>query len=166
MTPRPLPHTAGWPWICAMFFVLPAIPSSSQSVAENVDLPADAAASVLRLPRHVTPEAKAAIDRGLAYLARVQDRQGSWSNRGGYGAYPVAMTALAHLALLMDGNTTTQGRYAPQVDRATRFLMSSATPSGLIARGGVESRPMYGHGFTLLTLGQLYGMSEDARRAE
>lgn len=166
MALRIRPEATGLLWICAAFVALLAIPSSGQTVVEDANVETDAAASVSRLPKHVTPDTKTAIDRGLAYLARVQDRQGSWSNRGGYGAYPVAMTALAHLALLMDGNTTTQGRYAPQVDRATRFLVSSSTPSGLIARGDVESRPMYGHGFSLLTLGQLYGMTEDVRRAE
>ncbi|MCH7992882.1 MAG: terpene cyclase/mutase family protein [Planctomycetes bacterium] len=149
--------------ICAAFVGVLTMSMTGQTAAEEVD---SRAVSVSRLPKHVTPETEAAIDRGLAYLAQVQDRQGSWSNREGYGAYPVAMTALAHLALLMDGNTTTQGRYAPEVDRATRFLVASATPSGLIARVEAESRPMYGHGFTMLTLGQLYGMTEDVRRAE
>jgi squalene cyclase len=119
-----------------------------------------------RLPKHITPEAHQAIERGLAYLARTQDRQGSWSNRGAFGEYPVAMTALAGLALLMDGNTTTQGRYAPQVDRAANYLLRSATQSGLITRGDEDSRPMYGHGFSLLFLGQLYGMTEDTMRGQ
>lgn len=117
-----------------------------------------------RLPEGITPEASIAINRGLAYLARTQDRQGSWSNRSGYGSYPVAMTALAGLALLMDGNTTTQGRYAPQIDRATRYLLRSSTSTGLIARSEHESRPMYGHGFSMLYLSQLYGMTEDPQR--
>ncbi|UCC31273.1 MAG: terpene cyclase/mutase family protein [Phycisphaerales bacterium] len=119
-----------------------------------------------RLPQQITPAAKSAIERGLAYLARTQDRQGSWSNQGRYGKYPVAMTGLAGLALLMDGNTTTQGRYAPQVDRATRYLLRSATQSGLIARPEHEGRPMYGHGFSMLFLSQLYGMTEDPTRAQ
>lgn len=116
------------------------------------------------LPDGITPQTAVAIERGLTYLVRAQDRQGSWSNRGRYGSYPVSMTALAGLALLMDGNTTTQGRYAPQVDRAARFLIRSTTSSGLIARGGNEARPMYGHGFAMLFLSQLYGMTEDAER--
>jgi hypothetical protein len=117
------------------------------------------------LPEGITPETRAAIDRGLAYLARVQERRGSWSNRGGQGAYPVAMTALAGIALLMDGNTTTQGRYAPNVDRATSFLLRSIDPSGLITSGEEEARPMYGHGFSMLFLSQLYGMTEDPERS-
>jgi hypothetical protein len=116
------------------------------------------------LPPGVTPETKAAIDRGLEYLVRMQSRRGSWANREGYGAYPVAMTALAGTALLMDGNTTTQGRYAPQVDRSLRYILDSSTSSGLIARGDGEGRPMYGHGFSMLFLGQLYGMTESPAR--
>ncbi len=119
-----------------------------------------------RLPEGIDARTVAAIDRGLAYLARTQDRQGAWANQGGYGNYPVAMTALAGLALMMDGNTTTQGRYAVQVDRATRFLMRSSTSNGLIARTDHEPRPMYGHGFSMLFLGQLLGMTEDVRRAQ
>ena len=117
------------------------------------------------LPKHITPQAREAIERGLAYLAKTQDRQGSWSNRGNYGAYPVAMTALAGLALLMDGNTTTQGRYAPQVDRATNFILRSVQANGMIAGGREEARPMYGHGFSMLFLSQLYGMTEDDVRS-
>ncbi|MCH8966453.1 MAG: terpene cyclase/mutase family protein [Planctomycetes bacterium] len=118
------------------------------------------------LPELITPQTKEAIDRGLAYLARTQDRDGSWSNRTRFGQYPVAMTGLAGIALLMDGNTTTQGRYAAHVDRAAKYLVRSSSPSGLIARETGESRPMYGHGFAMLFLSQLHGMVEDAARAE
>ncbi|MDO8631000.1 MAG: terpene cyclase/mutase family protein [Phycisphaerales bacterium] len=134
--------------------------TESQNDASSSVAPTD-----LRLPPHITLGTRDAIERGLAYLARTQDRQGSWSNRGNYGAYPVAMTALAGLALLMDGNTTTQGRYAPQVDRAADFILRSVAPNGLIAGGREEARPMYGHGFSVLFLSQLYGMTEDAIRA-
>lgn len=74
------------------------------------------------------------------------------------------MSSLAGLAMLMDGNTTTQGRYAPNVDRTTRYLLDSHTTSGLITRGDEDSRPMYGHGFSMLFLGELYGMTENEER--
>ncbi len=119
-----------------------------------------------RLPAGITPEAKSAIDRGLAYLARTQDRQGSWSNRNEHYRYPVAMTALAGIALLMDGNTATQGRYAPQLDRSARFLIRSTNSNGLIAQRDFDTRPMHGHGFAVLFLSQLMGMTEDATRAK
>ena len=119
----------------------------------------------LPLPKGVTVELRESIDRGLAYLARTQDRRGSWSNRGRYGSYPIAMTSLAGLALLMDGNTTTQGRYAPQIDRSVRFLLRSVTSDGEISLSHTEGRPMYGHGFAMLFLSQLHGMTEDVVRS-
>lgn len=117
------------------------------------------------LPNGITPDTQEAIDRGLAYLARTQSRAGSWSSDGGIGRYPVAMTALAGLALLMDGNTTTQGRYAPGVDRATTFLLRSVGKNGLLARADFDPRPMHGHGFAMLFLSQVYGVVSDAARA-
>jgi len=153
-------------WLVATLAPWPTAAVRAQSSGDRTNDRSLTAPVIAQLPKHITPATKTAIDRGLAYLARVQDRQGSWSNRTGQGAFPVAMTALAQLAMLMDGNTTTQGRYAPQVDRATRYLVRSSTANGLIARGEFESRPMYGHGFSMLSLSQLYGMTEDPRRAQ
>jgi len=118
------------------------------------------------LPKHITPATRTAIDRGLRYLARTQGRDGAWRNEGSYGRYPVAMTGLAGMALLMDGNTTTQGRYAPNIDRTARYLLGSSTSSGLITRGSEDARPMYGHGFSMLFLGELYGMEESPERQQ
>jgi hypothetical protein len=118
------------------------------------------------LPPLVTPETQQAIDRGLEYLARTQSREGAWRNQGYMGQYPVAMTALAGMAFLANGNTATQGKYAPQVSRAANFLLSCAGPTGLISRMEEESRSMYGHGFSMLFLGELYGMEEDATKQE
>lgn len=154
-------------WVTAWTLALAGLPATGQAPPEQ---PAEAKPAEVppseRLPEGITPATKAAIDRGLAYLARVQERRGSWSNKDGQGAYPVAMTSLAALAMLMDGNTTTQGRYAPNLDRATNFLLRSVQPSGLITGGEEESRPMYGHGFSMLYLSQLYGMLEDPERRQ
>ncbi|MHC5108565.1 MAG: prenyltransferase/squalene oxidase repeat-containing protein [Planctomycetota bacterium] len=141
---------------------------SSVAVMLSLHMPAVVRAqgpASARLPDGINKQTKDAIDAGLRYLARTQDRDGSWSNKTSYGNYPVAMTSLAGLALLMDGNTTTQGRYAAQVDRATNFILRSTAPSGLIAGRTREGRPMYGHGFSMLYLSQLHGMVEDAERA-
>ena len=118
------------------------------------------------LPPLVTPDTDRAIRRGLDYLARTQSRDGGWRQEGPMGRYPVAMTGLAGLALLANGNTTTQGPYAPQVGRAATFLINSAQASGLFCRPDEEGRSMHGHGFAMLFLGQLLGMEEDAERQE
>ncbi len=118
------------------------------------------------LPPLITPQTQDSIERGLEYLARTQSREGAWRHGGQWGRYPVAMTALAGLALLANGNTTTQGKYAPNVSRAATFLLSSARPDGLISRLEEASRSMYGHGFSMLMLGELCGMEDDSAKQE
>jgi squalene cyclase len=71
------------------------------------------------------------------------------------------MTALASLAMLMSGSTTTEGPYAPHLNRAASYLLRQAQPSGLIAAPSEGARSMYAHGFSMLFLGQLYGMESD-----
>ena len=149
---RPRPFSARWGWIALGGVVL------LTGVVARADAPP-------ALPPLVTPETDRAIRRGLEYLVRTQSRDGGWRHEEGMGRYPTAMTALAGLALLANGNTTTQGPYAPQVSRAATFLMNSSLKSGLIARPEEESRSMHGHGFAMLFLGQLLGMEEDAERA-
>ena len=83
-------------------------------------------------PTGVTPEIERSIKRGLNFLARTQNRDGSWRGSGGYGVYPCSMTSLALTALLASGSTSTRGRYSRQVRRATDFLISLSQPSGVI----------------------------------
>jgi len=121
----------------------------------------------LPLPAMITPEAQKAITRGLEYLARSQSREGAWRHQTGMGGqYPVAMTALSGLALLSSGSTATEGKYAPQISRAANFILNSRGKEGLISRREEEGRSMYGHGFSMLFLGQLYGMEDDPQKQD
>jgi hypothetical protein len=104
------------------------------------------------------------VARGLAYLAQVQGSDGRWEADG--GSYRVAMTSLATMALLMDGHTPIQGRYADRVDRAIRYVLAQAQPNGLIGRSESDSRYMYGHGFAMLMLSQTLGEDADPRRRQ
>lgn len=115
-------------------------------------------------PPGVTPEVRASIEKGLAWLVRNQNADGSWRSGGTTGSYPVAMTALSGMALLGEGSTPTRGRYYRAVRKATDFLIRGAQPEGLIASRFEESRSMYGHGFATMFLAQIYGMEEDERR--
>ncbi|MGE0481984.1 MAG: prenyltransferase/squalene oxidase repeat-containing protein [Phycisphaerae bacterium] len=115
-------------------------------------------------PPEVTPATRAAIDRGLRYLARTQNRDGSWRTQGSTGGYPTAMTALAGLAMLGSGSTPTQGPYSRNVSGAMTFLLKSARRDGLIAQLEEESHCMHGHGFAMLFLAEVFGMEEDAQR--
>jgi squalene cyclase len=134
--------------------------------ADTSPTPAQSAAptATLLLPEHLTPEAVAAAERGLAFLARTQSPNGSWAGNADGQRYPVSMTALAGMAFLANGNTTTRGPYAETVRKTVRYLLTQVNDNGLIAGAGDNGRPMYGHGFSLLFLASAYGMETDTNR--
>ena len=114
-------------------------------------------------PKHVTDGSLRAVIKGLDYLARMQAPNGSWQSTQDGSSYPTAMTSLAGMAFLANGNTTSRGPYAESVRKAVRFVVAQQTPSGLITVGDELGRPMYGHGFSLLFLSCAYGMETDAK---
>src|SRR5690242_20406347 len=66
-------------------------------------------------------EVDRAVSRGLDWLAsRQSDRDGHWVAPN--GMYPTAITAMAATALLCEGSTTTQGKYAPHIRKAVDYL--------------------------------------------
>ena len=136
----------------AVFLLLPALGASAQDDPIPV------------FPNGVTKDTRRAIDSGLKFLVREQNKDGSWRTGGGYGSYPVAMTGLAGLALVASGSTPVRGPHAKHVRRAVNFCLSQQQPNGLIAAPSEESRSMYGHGFSTLFLSQVYGMEEDKDR--
>jgi hypothetical protein len=107
------------------------------------------------------PDVDRAVSRGLEYLVREQRRQGYWEANS--GQYRVAMTALAGMALLAEGSTTTRGKYARNVSRAVDFLLDTAQPGGLIGYAD-DFHYTYGHGFSMLFLSELFGEEEDEDR--
>jgi len=142
---------SGWkslPWRLAGLVLLVAIaPAGWAQGPERPDL--------------ITPEAERAIEKGVAYLARTQSRDGAWRSGGMMGTYPCAMTGLAGLALLASGSTPNEGPYASNVRRSVDYLLESCLPNGLIARLGEEGRSMHGHGFSMLFLAEAYGMERN-----
>ncbi|NCX98260.1 MAG: hypothetical protein EBX35_06720 [Planctomycetia bacterium] len=110
------------------------------------------------------PQAADVVEAGLEWLAAKQSRRGNWS--ANESRYPTAITALAATALVMEGSTTSQGRYAEPVRRAVDYLVSRARPNGLIGDPKTDDRYTYGHGFSMLFLSQVLGEEEDERRRE
>ncbi|MAE61081.1 MAG: prenyltransferase [Planctomycetaceae bacterium] len=110
-----------------------------------------------------TDESRAAMERGLEYLASQQTADGSFS-ASHYGKN-VAVTALACLAFMSNGDLPGRGRYGPQVERGVDFVLNHVHPTGLIA-ADTSHGPMYGHGFATLLLGEIYGQTNDPRVRE
>lgn len=109
----------------------------------------------------ITAETQRAIDRGLEWLARRQVSSGK--NRGafGHGGYQggVAVTSLAGLAFMCSGSPPGQGPFGKNIDRCTEYVTSCVQESGFISVPGVGQDNMYGHGFAMLFLAEVYGMS-------
>ncbi len=108
---------------------------------------------------------RAAIKKGLEWVAKQQHHDGHWEANG--GAYPSAMTGLSGMVLLMEGSTLREGKYSENIRRAVDWLMDRSQRNGLLANpnNAVEAgRYMYGHGFALLFLAQIYGEEEDGDR--
>ena len=104
------------------------------------------------------------IARGLDWLAaRQSERDGHWIAPG--GMYPTAITAMSATALLSEGSTTMQGKYASNIRKAVDYLVDRASHNrnGLIGARD-DDRYTYGHGFSMLFLSQVLGEEEDAER--
>jgi squalene cyclase len=111
------------------------------------------------------PRYRAVAQRGLEWLARQQHRDGHWEASG--GNFHTAMTGMAGTVLLMEGSTIREGKYRQNIRRAADFLMSKVQPSGLIGDPNAPNQGLgylYGHGFSILFLSQVYGEEEESER--
>ena len=116
------------------------------------------------LPKHITPQTQVAIKKGLDGLVKLQGADGAFTSDRDGQTYPVAMTSLAGMALLANGNTPSRGPYSENVGRIVEFLINSTQSNGLISGPTQEhGYSMYGHGFAMLFLSSCYGMETDDR---
>ncbi len=104
----------------------------------------------------ITPELDAAVAKGIKYLVAQQTPDGAFGD-GRYGKN-VAVSSLAGIALMADGNLPGRGEHGEAVARCAEYILANCTESGLIA-GEAANGPMYGHGFATLFLGEVYGMT-------
>jgi hypothetical protein len=113
----------------------------------------------------IAPEYRKAIDKGLDWVAKNQHRDGHWDANG--GQYPTTMTGLGGMVLLMEGSTMREGKYAERIRKAVDWIMDRCQRNGMIGNPNNPTeagRYMYGHGFCLLFLSQIYGEEEDGDR--
>jgi squalene cyclase len=124
-----------------------------------------AASSATSRAEEVPADVQEAIDRGLEWMAKQQYRDGHWEAAG--GQYPVTMTALGGMSLLMEGSTLREGKYRENIRRAVDWLMARTMPNGMLGNPNnpsEASRYMYGHGYAMLFLSNVVGEEEEGER--
>lgn len=119
----------------------------------------------------LSPKHKEAVRKGLEYLKKQQFKDGHWGANG--DNYPVSMTGLAGMAMLMEGSNVREGAYSQQIRKAADWCMERSMRAnnrdGLIGNPDHPTetgRYMYGHGFATLFLASVYGDEEDRERRE
>lgn len=159
---------AAWLWSRQPPPVAPAPPDSAVTAPASVTA-AQPASTVPDGPAaHATaannpaageqsPELDRAVATGLAALARMQNPDGSYGQA--QQGRTVAVTALASIAFMADGNIPGRGAYAEQVAKGLNYILANCNENGLIATASASS-PMYGHGFATLFLGEIDGMTQ------
>ncbi len=121
----------------------------------------------------ILPAQEEAVERGLAWLAKHQETNGSWSANVGFklnSTYRitardrghVGVTALAGMAFLAGGNLPGRGKYGAEIEKALDFVLSCVQDDGYVTLAGTR---MYSHAFATLFLAEIYGTThrEDVR---
>ncbi len=119
----------------------------------------------------LTPEVREAVRKGLAYLKRTQQPDGSWLCNVGFkinetyrvtsvNARHPGVTALAGTAFLAGGHLPGRGPYGDVVQKATDYIVSRVQPDGFITENDTR---MYSHAFAALFLAEVYGTTQDPR---
>jgi hypothetical protein len=144
---------------CVLLVAL-AAPMIVPATAETppVGRPSGAKAHPTDESRKVTPEQRLAVERGLRYLARAQEKDGSWSANPA----PIAVTSLCTLAFLAGGNTESRGRYSSHVRKALDYLLTHVDQRPGFEQGFIRYEKdqwsrMHGHGYATLALAEAYG---------
>jgi hypothetical protein len=117
---------------------------------------ADEASSV---ERQYQARVEIAVGDALRYLARQQQKNGSFSSgmRDNTG-----IASLCVMAFLAKGYTPATGPYGPVIDRGIDFVLNSQQRNGLLVSRSSHG-PMYSHSISTLMLSEVSGMV-DARR--
>jgi hypothetical protein len=121
-------------------------------------LAAPARADETSLAGELTPATDRAIEAGLEKLLTLQDE-----TTGQFGKnYTIASTSLAGLAILASGDVWGRGPRAHAVQRAVHFLLnhkSEPQPGRVFFEGLDTQGKMHAHGFAMLFLAEVYGMT-------
>jgi hypothetical protein len=115
------------------------------------------------LPR-TAPDVSVTVRKGLEWLAKQQQADGSWSLSD--GTAPTRVTAAAGLALLMQGSTLKDGSYAPNLRKTVEWFEKKAAAVPSLGRDrdsrGTITRD---HAHAILFLVSACDVDDDPERA-
>lgn len=114
-----------------------------------------------------TSATEGAVAAGLAWLAKYQRSDGSWSLKGPYSDgsqfdNAAAATAMALLAFQGAGNTHEKGKYRQNVERGINFLLRLQDERGNFYRSGPLHSGLYSQAQCTIAICELYGMTKDS----
>ena len=111
-----------------------------------------------------TAETEMAVEKGLQWILRQQQEDGSWSidttsltaaNRSPTDSAAVAGTAMALLALTGSGNTHQAGKHQEAITRGATFLLSQQQD------GRFQGQTLYVHAISAYAITDLYALTGD-----
>lgn len=117
--------------------------------------------------REISGKTREVFNKALAYLAKSQKADGTWTGKlkiGGHGKVDPqgagatnGETALCLMCFLASGEDPNFGRYSSNVRKAVRALLLAQNP-----KSGYIGKNMYEHGFAMLALSEAYGMVDES----
>ncbi len=113
-----------------------------------------------------TGKTESAVKMGLDWLAKHQQRDGTWSLTGGYsdGALMenrTSATAMALLAFQGSGQTHKSGEHKDVIARGWAALLKMQDREGNFYTGNVPQHSLYSHAQAAIAVCEIYGMTKD-----
>ena len=106
----------------------------------------------------VPAQAEAIYTKGLQYLAKTQNSDGSWRD-GGSGSEP-AVVGLCVASFLAHGEDPHSGPYAKVIQKGVDYIISRQDDTS-----GYIGNSMYNHGFATKALAEAYGVVDNPKIA-
>lgn len=159
--------------ILAALIILVAISLAGISAQDSPEFgPVRGDNAEIRDPRPTAEdlEVQVAVDKGLAFLVKIQNADGSWSNDVGnklgnaYQRAPngkakphLGVTAIACMAFMAAGHTPDRGEHHLTVAKGMEFVLSHIDDqTGWTSAHGTR---MYSHAFCAMFLAEVYGQT-------